>query len=289
LLLLGPLQALAAPFSAVRTVACTAGRICDAAADSDGRVYLCYPDAGYISQYDRTGKFTLNIRREAGVNRPFKPTSVVIGHHGLLQVFDEISRELLEIGIDGNQVRSYPLAYPDGGQAVALSRIGHLTLDGSLSVWALLPDRAAQANFDAKGSFVEHFDLATLLPYGGAIFSRAQWSGDKLFVLDFNQGAVLYGLPNTGQMRRLLLAKPKDIDAAPLAQDFAVDAGGRVLLLTTDKQHPALLLSPGTSGYASSYVDLPVSLVGKRMGCRPAPGGYIVWDREGGIVCLCKP
>jgi hypothetical protein len=289
LLLLASCPVPAAQFTAVRTLTCPAGRVADAAADAEGRVYLCYPDAGYVAQFDRAGKLLQNIRREAGVNRPFKPTSISVGRDGMLQVFDEVSRELLVIGNDGNQLRSFPLAYPDGAQPVALSRIGHIALDEAEGVWALLPDRAVLASFDDKGAYVRKLSLDALAQYAAATFSRCQWEGGKLFLLDFNQGAVLYGQPEPGKLRRLLLSKPKDIDAAPQAQDFAVDGAGRVLLLTTNRDDPALLLSPGASGYASSFVDLPAGLVGKRLGCRAAPGGYIVWNREGGIVCLCTP
>jgi hypothetical protein len=207
-----------------------------------------------------------------------------MGDDGLL-VFDEVSREVLLIGEDGNQWRSFPLAYPAAESSVALSRIGQLGLAEGGGVWALRSDKAELAAFTRDGILKRSIDLASRLPYPAAAYTKFQWDGDQLFLLEYSQGAILYGDKEAQRFKRLSLAGSSGL-SAPEVQDFAIDSAGNLLLLTADSR--AVLVTRGNSGQRESIeLDLPGSLAGKRLGCRPGGSGFVVWARDGGIVWLC--
>lgn len=279
--------AAAATLAGVATRNVDKGRISDVCASPNGLLYVCFPDGGYVAQYAKDGKLLQLIRREAGVEREFRPASCFVGDKEQLYVFDEASREVLVIGSDGNQNASFPLAYPVNGQALALSRVGHL-LPGADGLWALLPDRSELARFDRRGTLKESLALGKELPYPAASYSRAQRLDDgTLLLLDHNQGAVLYRAPGATGYRRLGLEKPSGVEGLPALQDFAADSAGRILLLTAGELG-AVLLTRGGGGYQSSNVQLPPALNGKRLACRPCGRGFAVWARDGGIVWLCE-
>jgi hypothetical protein len=298
LLPLGPSAAAAASrLRVIRSIKAQPGLISDAALQANGVLYLCYPEAGHIAQYGTDGRLLQEIIREAGRSKPFRPTTAVVtaspkasgGSSEALQVFDEAAHQVWLIGSDGNTASGIDLAYPSPGGALALSRIGQLLVGNDRLLWALLPDRARLCSFDRKGKLQQQLDLTELLPYPNAAYGRAQFLGDgSLFVLDYNQGAVLYRRGSSGTFRRLAVDKQPGLEGAPTAQDFAVDEQGTVLLLTTADTQPAILLTPSDKGYVSHNLRLNLPAGPQRLGCRYAAGQFIIWNRDSGVVLLCE-
>jgi hypothetical protein len=307
-------RATAAQLSVVQTVKAAPGLISDAALQSDGVLYLCYPEAGRIAQYGPDGKLLQDIIREAGIAKRFRPTTCVLTsgaklpsgnavanalHQArgqtpssggqALQVFDEAEHQVWLIGSDGNTASGIDLAYPSPGGALALSRIGQLLRGTDGLLWALLPDRGALCSFDGKGNLQQQLDLNKLLPYPAAAYSRAQFLDDgSLYVLDYNQGAVLYRRGTDAAFRRLAVDKTAGLDGAPAVQDFAADEQGNVLLLTAADSQPALLLTPSAKGYVTHALRLPLGRGPQRLGCRYQSGRFIIWNRDSGVVLLCE-
>lgn len=259
-----------------------AGRIVDAALVAGDHLMLLYPDAGRITDYTLDGELQQHILREGGEERRFRPSACITGRGDQLLVFDEAAHKIFFIGADGNISKGIDLAYPtSSGSLVALSRVGNLALGASDVIWASLPEYGALAGFDFSGNHVVSLDLAAMLPYASAIYTRAQVLPDgSLYVLDYHQGAVLYRQGTQGPYRRLRLESSPEPVVAPALQDFAVDSSGNVLLVTHRDDTPLQLLTPGDSGYQAHPVNLSLPSGQKRLACRWSGGMFILWTRD---------
>jgi hypothetical protein len=258
------------------------GQVVDAALLGTDHLLLLYPDAGRIADYTLDGQLHQHILREGGRELRFRPSACVAAPDGNLLVFDEAAHKVFFIGPDGNIFRGVDLAWPAAdGQLLALSSVGDLTLGASNVIWATLPERGVLAGFDRDGNHAATLDLAALLPYDPAVYTRAQLLSDgSLFVLEYHQGAVLYRRGSQGAFRRLRLAAPQDGVTVPALQDFAVDDAGRVLLVTHSEQTPLTMLLPSDGGYQSHPVNLDLPGGHRRLACRWSAGMFIVWTRD---------
>lgn len=258
------------------------GRIVDAALLNDEHLLLLYPDQGRIADYTLDGELHQHILREGGRELRFRPSACAVAPDGNLLVFDEAAHKVFFIGPDGNISRGIDLAYPgEDGALLALSRVGDLTLGTSSVIWASLPEQGVLAGFDYDGNHVTSLNLAGMLPYDPAVYTRTQMLSDgSLFVLEYHQGAVLYRRGSEGSFRRLRLAAADGEVAAPVLQDFAVDEAARVLLVTHSEDAPLAMLIPAEDGYRSHPVDLDLPGGHRRLACRRSAGMFIVWTRD---------
>jgi len=280
--MLAPAAAVGQTLTVVARLTPEAGRIVDAAMISDTHLALLYPDAGQIADYTLDGKLYQHILREGGRELAFRPTACCAREREGLLVFDEAAHKLFTIAGDGNFERGIDLAYPqESGGPLALAAVGDIALGPEGVIDAMLPDRGVLASFDGDGKLTTRLNLLSALPYPQAVYARAQPLADgSLFVLDYNQGAVIYRRGAAGQFRRLTLEHPAGIDAAPLLQDFAVDEGGNVLLATADPAAPLVLLRPGKKGYTSHHVKIELPRAPQRFSTRYSRGRFILWLRE---------
>lgn len=258
------------------------GRIVDAALLAGEHLMLLYPDAGRIADYTLAGELQQHIVREGGEERRFRPSACIARRTDELLVFDEAAHKVFFIGVDGNISKGIDLAYPvAGGSLLALSRVGDLALGASDVIWATLPEYGVLAGFDFAGNHAFNIDLAALLPYDPAVYTRAQVLPDgSIYILEYHQGAVLYRLGTQGPYRRLRLEAHQEQYVAPALQDFAVDNSGNVLLVTHSDETPLQLLTPGESGYQAHPVSLSLPSGQKRLACRWSGGMFILWTRD---------
>jgi hypothetical protein len=288
--LLGAVPALAQTARVVVRITPEQGSIVDAALLDADHLLLLYPAEGRIADYSLGGELRQHIVREAGVERRFRPTACVASAADSVLVFDEAAHKVLFVGADGNIRRGIDLAYPDPAHGLlALSRVGDLALGTGDVIWAMLPERGVLAGFDLDGRHIVSLDLAAMLPYAPAVYSRAQVLPDgSLFVMEYNQGAVLYRRGATGGFHRIKLEATAGVDAAPLLQDFAVDAVGNVLLATYDETQPLRLLTPGADGYYSHPLEIDLPGDSPRLACRHSGGKYIVWTRDEPLLIVLE-
>ena len=289
-LLLAPYLALAQTVKVLARITPQDGHISDAAVLDNSHLVLLYPEAGQIADYSLDGKLYQHIVREAGAESRFTPTFCAVAPDGKLLVFDETAHKLFTITEDGNIVSGVDLAYPASeSDVLALSRIGGLSVDAAGLVWVVLPERGVLAGFDIEGTYQASVDLAGLLPYSGAVYTRAQWLKDgSLYALDYHQGAVLYRSAGETHFHLVKMQSPAGLDAAPLAQDFAVDDAGNILFITSAEGPQLLLLTPGKQGYESHAVEIKLPTGAKRLACCHSQGRFIVWSRDKPLVCVLE-
>ena len=265
-----------------------AGSITDAAM-LDGRIVLLYPQSGHMAEYSTAGKLTRHIMREAGREKDFRPMFCMAGGDGGLLVFDEAEHKLFAVEPDGNFSSGIDFAYPVGGSAIALSRIGGLAYSGEGDISALLADKDMLAWFDWDGKLTGQLDLTKELPYKNARYVRPQLLNDgSLFVLEYHQGAVVYRRGSTDKFRRIRLETPDGLSAAPVIQDFAVDNTGNVLVVTADSAPRVQVLTPGSGGYKASTLKLDLPLEVARYSCRYSKGKFILWARDTPLVVVLE-
>jgi len=258
------------------------GDIVDAAVLAGGHLMLLYPEAGRIADYSFDGTLNQHIIRESGEESRFRPLACVASPNGTLLVFDEAAHKVFFIGADGNITKGVDLAYPaEGGSLLALSRVGDLAAGAGRVIWATLPERGVLAAFDYDGNHVVSLELAAMLPYQPAVYTRAQVLSDaSIYVLEYHQGAVLYRRGAQGAYHRLRLNQPEDSVVVPALQDFAVDDAGNVLLVTHSDSTPLQLLTPGPNGYQAHPVNLDLPSGRRRLACRWSGGMFILWTRD---------
>lgn len=266
------------------------GDIVDAAVLPDGHLMLLYPETGRIADYGFDGTLNQHIIREGGEERRFRPLACVTSPGGDLLVFDEAAHKVFFIGADGNITKGIDLAYPaEGGTLLALSRVGDLAAGAGQVIWATLPERGVLAAFDYDGNYVVSLDLAAMLPYQPAVYTRAQVLPDgSIYVLEYHQGAVLYRRGTQGAYHRLRLSEPEGAVVVPALQDFAVDDGGNVLLVTHSDSTPLQLLTPGPNGYQAHPVNLDLPSGQRRLACRWSGGMFILWTRDNPEVTVLQ-
>lgn len=287
-----------------------AGFIADAAMMGSGRVGLAYPDSGHVAEYSLDGRLFKHLVREAGVELPFRPSCCVAGPGDDLLIYDEAEQAVFEVEPDGNFSKGLTLAYdPGDNKTIALSKVGDLAWQPELRggkplppakgflTWAMQPDNGDFCAFDGKGRQVSTMNLSRLLPFENAMYTRAQFSGDKsLFVLDYAQGAILYQRGAGTQFRRIRVIQPpklsgdaeRSIEGAPMLQDFAVDGDGNIIAATRDDKRALMLLSPGAKGYDSRRIDLKLPAGANRIGIRYSRGKFIVWLRDDPEVLVLR-
>lgn len=269
----------------LRTVARFAparGLISDAALLGNGNVALAYPEAGYIADYSPDGKLVRNLWRTGGMNVPFRPAAISASDTDGLLAFCEVEQEIFRIGIQGNYGESIELS----DRGIAPARLLSLAYTPTKRVHALLPDgRLLRSGYDGVVSAT--LDLRAALPYPGAVFSRAcVLPDDSVYVLDYQQGAILYRRGPEGEFRRLRVSQGT-FEAEPLVQDFAVDNSGNVLVATYDPRRPMVLLMPQAGGHASRPVSL--NLGGPQpLAVRHSRGKFIVWARDLPMVSVLQ-
>jgi hypothetical protein len=145
------------------------------------------------------------------------------------------------------------------------------------------------ASFDSEGQHQGDLDLAKLLPYPSATYTRAQLLPDgSLFVLDYLQGAVLYRRGASGQFHRLRLGEQPSGVAAPQVQDFAANDAGNMLIATYSESAPLVLLDYEGDGYHSHALEIKLPVGGSRLACRQSRGKYIVWSRDRPFVLVLQ-
>ena len=266
-----------------------AGNITDAVLLDNGHIALFYPDGGRIVDYAMDGTVNQHIVHEGGAARVFQPVCGLTASGGNILAFDAASLNLYRVGLDGNIGKSVKLAYPSGHGAIALSQLSGLSLDSKGQIWVMLTASGKLACFDRDGQYTEELDLARLLPYSPACYTRSAWLNDgTLFLLDFSQGAILYRKPGETSFRRVRLDVPDGVDAAPVLQDFAVDDQGNILAATADSDKPVMLLTPSSSGYTAHRLNVPLPDGGNRLACRWSNGRFIVWLRDQPFVCVLE-
>jgi hypothetical protein len=258
-----------------------AGDIVDAAVLPGGHLMLLYPEAARIADYSFDGQLNQHIIRESGEESRFRPLACTVNPDGRLLVFDEAAHKVFFIGADGNITKGVDLAYPAEGGALALSRVGDLAAGAGQVIWATLPERGVLAAFDYDGNHVVSLELAAMLPYQPALYTRGQVLSDgSIYVLEYHQGAVLYRRGAQGAYHRLRLSEPQDGVVVPALQDFAVDDSGNVLLVTHSDSTPLQLLTPGPNGYQAHPVNLDLPSGRRRLACRWSGGMFILWTRD---------
>lgn len=264
------------------------GMIADAAMADDGHLFLLYPELGQIADYTLDGKLYQHIVRESGAQSRFRPTACTLAGDKVL-LFDEADHKVFYMNPDGNISRGIDLAYPAAEGALALSRIGDLTYGTDRLIYALLPERGVLASFDGEGQHVGDLDLATLLPYPQALYTRAQLLADgSLFVLDYLQGAVMYRHGAAGEFHRLRLGEQDATVAAPQVQDFAAAESGNLLVATYSESAPLVLLDFTGGNYHSHTLEIKLPVGGTRLACRASRGKYIVWSRDRPFVMVLQ-
>jgi hypothetical protein len=267
-----------------------AGRIVDAAVLSGAHLMLLYPDSGRIADYNFAGELAQHIIREGGEERRFRPLACAATDDDTLLVFDEAAHKVFFTGADGNIYKGVDLAYPAGnGSLVALSRVGDLAAGRGNVIWATLPERGVLAAFDYAGNHVMNVELAAMLPYEPAVYTRGQVLPDgSVYMLEYHQGAVLYRRGIEGAYHRLRLSAPQGAVEVPALQDFAVDDQGNVLLVTHSDSTPLQLLTPGHSGYQAHPVNLDLPSGQRRLACRWSGGMFILWTRDNPEVTVLQ-
>ena len=266
------------------------GTIVDVAASEDDHIFLLCPGEGRVSDYTLAGELYQHIVREGGQERLFLPTACDWSQDGDLLVFDEAAHKVFFVGADGNIFRGIDLAFPSSdGSLLALSRIGDLSVGSSNTIWVTIGDGSILAGFDFQGNHVISLDLAALLPYQNAVYTRPQVLSDgSLYILDYHQGAVIYRRGPNGSFRRIALEQPTGVEAVPAIQDFAVDETGNVLVASYDLDAPLLLLTPGDGGYQSHTVDINLADGGNRFAVRYSGGKFIVWEKDQNKLVLLE-
>jgi hypothetical protein len=290
LLLLAAAPAVAQTLRIVSRFTPEAGRIVDAAVLPGEHLLLLYPDSGRIADYNFAGELNQHIIREGGEERRFRPLACAATDDDILLVFDEAAHKVFFTGADGNIFKGIDLAYPaGGGSLVALSRVGDLAAGRGNVIWATLPERGMLAAFDYDGNFVMNIELAAMLPYQPAVYTRGQVLPDgSIYVLEYHQGAVLYRRGIEGAYHRLRLGTPEGAVEVPALQDFAVDDQGNVLLVTHSDAQPLQLLTAGDTGYQAHPVNLDLPSGQRRLACRWSGGMFILWTRDNPEVTVLK-
>lgn len=267
------------------------GVISDAAILGNGNIALLYPEVGRIASYTAQGKLSQHIIREAGIKQVFRPTACCVDSDGYLLVFDEAEHQLFRIASDGNIGSGVNLAYArsPAEPSLAVARLGSL-FAAPKGVWALLGDKAVLARFGRDGTQAESLDLAAALAEDGPALARAQeGQPGSLYIMDFNQGAILYRLDSSAAFRRI--AMPFETDGGvtlPWLQDFAVDKSGRILAATSNARNPLLLLLPQEEGYRAHPLKLSLPPNENRIAVRWCAGKYIVWTRDHPFVSVLE-